>query len=503
MESSGVPKSHASVVAYSGRAESMDTADTHQNVHGGPKGSMPYPPLPHHYHNQHHQRDSYGYPLPPYHSSTRNPIKTCVTTSFEEREDRISERREAVAGYLDYGMRQHPGYPSHQASGREDFQGADPSSHQYYMEREPYHDEREAHYYARELPPIREVGIQERHPHDEQRAPAREIRLAPSPRTDASSYINRSFSNASSIGSSYRSGPLKRSFWHHARHDSEEIHQPLPNEFMPPKRSKVTPPTATKHREYVVTARTPSYAEDPERFAPPSRSPGWFNRAMSWEASRDDYYQREPNNRAQAGSWSSRSPPFNYRDDRNSAQWGDAPSMPSPPGHYTAQMEPGFEISPGQVGRWHPADTRGWGVQSREDIDVNQRDGSGMHRQGTFEPPSPNMEPPLRYISATTPRSRDHHIPMSDMMPMPSPDNRTSSTLLLAVPEDRISLSETLCIVREVRNGGSFRHSQLPTRLLLIFHLRCLHRMSKSSRPRLRTWRPLHLVESILSGWGR
>jgi hypothetical protein len=449
MENSGLSTSHASAVTYSGRAESMDTSESQVNVHGGSKDSAPPPPFHTHYH-----RGSYGYAPPPYASAMRNPIKTSVTMSFEEREDRMTERREAVASYHDYGMRQHHGYspPSH-GSGRDDFQGAESSSHQYYMEREPYHhDEREARVYTRELPPIREVGMEERYPaHEMLRPPAREMRLPPSPRTDSSSYINRTFSNTSSIGSSYRGGPLKRSFWHHARHNSEDIHQSLPNEFMPPKRSKVTPPSGGKHREYVMTARAPSFAEDADRFAPHTRSPGWFNRAMSWEASREDYYQREPGSRVHTGSWSSRSPPFSYRDERNGAHWGDAPSMPSPSGHYLSHMEPGFEISPSQTGRWHPADSRAWGVQSREEVEDTQRDGGGMHRQGTFEPSSPDMEPPLRFISATTPRGMEHRVQMSDMLPMPSPELKSSGSLLLAVPEDRISLSETLCLVREVR----------------------------------------------------
>lgn len=367
----------------------------------------------------------------------------------------MTERRDAAAGYHDYGMRQHQGYAArpHRESGREEFQGAEPPSHQYYMEREAYYDEREAHMYARELPPIREVGLEERHPSEVLGRPrTREIRLPPSPPTEASSYINRSLSNTSSITSTYRGGPLKRSFWHHARHNSDEMHQTLPNEFMPPKRNKVSPRSATRHREYVVTARAPSYAGDPERYAPSLRSPGWFNRTMSWEPSRDDYYQREPNSRIHGGSWSSRSPPqFSYRDERNGPHWGDAPSMPSPSRHYMSQMEPGFDGSPKQMDRWHPTDSRGWGAQSREEVDMPQRDAGGIHRQGTFEPSSPDVEPPVRYVSATTPRERDHPLPMSEMMPMPSPETKSSGGLLLAVPEDRISLSETLCIVREVR----------------------------------------------------
>lgn len=460
MEESRGIQGQSNVLAYNGRAESMDTADTHMNVQrGSSKASgAPLPPA------AHYQQGHYGYAPPAYASGTRNPIKTCVTTSFEEREDRMMDRRDPAASYHAYSgarregsqMYSHP--PPHLGNGREEFHRMEPPSHHYYMEREPYQGGREGFMYSpRELPPIREASLAERQPppHEMMRPPTREIRLPQSPRPESSSYIDRSFSNTSSIGSSYRGGPLKRSFWHHARYNGEDYQQQtLPNEFMPPKRNKVTPSSDTKHREYVMTARTPSYAEDTEREAPPPpRSPGWFNRVMSWEASRDDYYQREQVGRVYTGSWSSRSPPTNFhRDDRNGGHWGDAPSMPSPPDRFISQMESGYEIAPNQMGRWHPSDERTWNIQSREEMGVvMQRDGGVMHRQGTFESSSPNVEPPMRFVSATTPRGMEHGIFMNEMMPMPSPGHKNTGILLLALPEDRISLSETLCLVREVR----------------------------------------------------
>lgn len=462
-----------------GRTGSMDTAETHMTRHGSIKGAIP----------PQYQRVPYGYAPAPYHSSRSNlPIKSVVTTSFEEREDRM-EHRDASFHHYDLGMRHGRSPPQH-GSGREDYmQGMEPPHaprgemyHGYghmeqphHMGREPpHHDVRDTRTYGREhhprdLQPIREGDIEGRHPHHEMIRMTREVRVPPSPRGDPS-YINRTLSSASSVTSSYRSqGPLKRSFWHHAR-PGEEF-QSLPNEFMPPKRSKVTPPSG-RNRDYVVTARRPHPEEvhHPERATNLSRSPGWFNRAMSWEASREDYYQRDPNSKVYTGSWASRSPP-SYRDERGGTHWGDAPTMPSPRGRYMGP-ESGYDMSP--AGRWHPSEGHGWGhgIQHRDEaesgkpmgIEARERESfdGEMRRQGTFESGS-DGEPPLRFIAGPqiTPRDQDHYpsAHMSEMMPNPNADRENNGTLLLALPEDRISLSETLCLVREVRRYSKLKFS--------------------------------------------
>ncbi len=465
MEADGMQK--ASEPSGYGRSGSMDAAETYLHMHGTTKGAI---------HPQ-YGRGSYGYAPPPYPPSRPNlPIKSVVTTSFEEREDRMEHRD---AGYTHYHLdMRHGRSPPHHGGGREEMQGMEPSHasnreiyHGYghmepshHMGREPPHHEiRDSRMYTRELPPIREGDIEGRHPPHEMLRMNREVRIPPSPRVDPS-YINRTLSSTSSVTSSYRSqGPLKRSFWHHAR--SGEEPQSLPNEFMPPKRSKITPPSG-RNRDYVVTARRPHHEEifPPERSSNLSRSPGWFNRAMSWEASREDYYQRDPNSKVYTGSWSSRSPP-SYRDERGGSHWSDAPSMPSPRGRYMGP-ESGYDASP--PGRWHPSEVHGWGhpIQHRDEseskpINVEARDREGfdseMRRQGTFESGS-DGEPPLRYIAGPpiAPRCQEpfQSVHMADMMP--NPETETKGTRLLALPEDRISLSETLCLVREVRRTPNF-----------------------------------------------
>ena len=504
MEADGMQKG-TDPAAY-GRAGPMDNVETHLSMHGSMKGAGP-PQYPRH---------AYGYGPPPY-GSTRHtlPIKSVVTTSFEEREDRM-EHRDPSFSHYDLGGRHRRSPPHYGVGGREDaMHGMEPPhagyremyhgyghmepSHQ--MGREaPHHDVRDAHMYSRDLHPIREGDAEARHPPPDMLRMTREVRVPPSPRNDPS-FINRSLSSASSGTSSFRSqGPLKRSFWHHAR--PGEDFQSLPNEFMPPKRSKMTPPSG-RNRDYVVTARRPPHHEEimaSDRSPSLSRSPGWFNRAMSWEAARDDYYQRDPNSKVYTGSWSSRSPP-SYREERIGGHWGDAPRMPSPRGRYMGH-ESGYEASP--PGRWHPSEGHGWGhgIQNRDEadtkpmsIETRERESfeTEMRRQGTFESGS-DGEPPLRYITGPpiTPRGMEpyQNTHMPEMMPMPNAERQNNGTLLLALPEDRISLSETLCLVREV--------SKLIAKLSISYKCKAyrrlpfalLCRMSKYSQPQWRMSTP-------------
>ena len=475
MEAEGLSKSPGQIGGFS-RAGSMDTTEPTNLMHlpGTLKGSGgPPPPYP---------RGSYGF-APPAYPPNRAPIKSVVTTSFEEREDRM-EIRDAPAGFVhDYGMHHgrspphygsgreepFPAYELHQFGGREPMQPMPSREQPYAMERDFGHEARDPRMYSRELPAIREGDLEARHPPHETMRASRETRVPPSPRGDAS-FIDRTLSSgSSSITSSYRGQvPLKRSFWHHAR--SGEDFQTLPNEFMPPKRSKVTPP-GRRSREYVVTARSHEDMYQPERLSAtgmPSRSAGWFNRAMSWEASRDEYYQRDPASRVYTGSWSSRSPP-SYRDERGGGQWTDAPEMPSPRSRYLPPTEPGFEGPPQGWHRWHHPEEHPWGpmVQHRDEaeskplgMEVRERESfeRDMRRQGTFESGSgSDGEPPLRYIPGPSPAYRGleslqpmsvHHLEHQSVAPT---EKRMDGTMLLALPEDRISLSETLCLVREVR----------------------------------------------------
>lgn len=451
MDVDSMPPANNSMAAF-GRNGSMDTTDSQVNPHSNMKAGAAVPPPM-------YQRGGYAYPPHRYGSSRGSlPIKSVVTTSFEEREDRM-ERRDQSSSFShhhDYGYR-HGHSPPHYGSGRDDRMPAFESPHQ---SREPaQYLERDQPHYGRELPPIREGDVEERHqPHEMTRG---ERRVPPSPRGEQQPYIHRSHSAGGPVPPSYRGqGPLKRSFWHHSRPGEE--YQSLPNEFMPPKRSKVTNSPGGRSREYIVTARghDDHYASD--RQAPPpaaSRSPGWFNRAMSWEASRDDYYNREPGSKVYTGSWSSRSPP--YREGAPTSHWSDAPTMPSPRGRFGP--ESGYED--GQMwGRWHQSDEyNNWSpLQNRDEIDTSKRMAADQHhnrvsferemyRQGTFES-NHEMEPPMRFVPGPPrPMEQIHSMMQARPQALASEVDRIPGSIrLLALPEDRISLSETLCLVREV-----------------------------------------------------
>ena len=224
-------------------------------------------------------------------------------------------------------------------------------------------------HYGRDLPPVPEEDESRMPPHDVARAsvrsPSSVSRIPPSPRDERAPAVQRSHSAGGPLPTpSYRTTagtPLKRSFWHHSRPvgPGDEFESSLPQEFMPPKRSKVTPPGSSSRgpRDYVVTARTGSSENlfdsrganntssssnnstttmmgpglSPSTMQSPTNN-GWYgSRAMSWEA-REDYYRRDPRS---APSWSSRSPPGRDAPSTGSAShWSEAPYMPSPRSRY-------------------------------------------------------------------------------------------------------------------------------------------------------------------------
>jgi hypothetical protein len=205
---------------------------------------------------------------------------------------------------------------------------------------------------------------------------SRSMRVPPSPREQPLP-LNRSHSEGIPLASSsfQSDGPLKRSFWHHAK-SGDEYQNSLPNEFMPPKRSKVA---MDGRRDYVVTASR-TFSEDmhdsmhsPERnvrSAPRPQPPaGWFNRGMFGET-RDDYYHRKSGGgELYSGSWT-RSPPYReggplYREGGTAPHWSDAPFMPSPRvryppgdgGRYDIPSQGHVGIKKNHVGEVHRSET--------------------------------------------------------------------------------------------------------------------------------------------------
>jgi hypothetical protein len=379
----------------------------------------------------------------PYQSSnfaaTRSPrqIQSVVTTSFSMEEDRD------YRGPMDHESRYAPHYSRSPPQGRE------------------------LPHYGRELPPVHEHheldgDRRDSAPHDMPRP--RTSRVPPSPRGapgDHPQHLHRSYS-AGGVPPSYRSpGSMKRSFWHHAK-SNDEFQPSLPSEFMPPKRAKVNP----TRKEFVVTARLhPEEMSPSERHTSgPSRPPAnYFNRATSWEA-REEYYHRAPSGKAYPGSWSRHSPP-SYREGDAGPHWSDAPPMPSPHGHYSPSEGGHYDAPWNQTRGWqqpHP-DDHPWGPppQYRDEVDsrhgwVDSREGyhGEVRRQSTFESGSETgsyLQPDVRGMGAQR-RSYppSHGAPDVREESPPHMDSKSEPTRLLALPEDRISLSETLCVVREV-----------------------------------------------------
>jgi hypothetical protein len=384
----------------------------------------------------------HGYPYQ--FATTRSPprqLQSVVTSSFSMEEDR--EHR----GSMDHESRDAPHYSRSPPQGRE-----------------PPH-------YGRELPPVREYheldgDRRDYAPHDMPRS--RTSRVPPSPRGapgDYPQHLHRSYSTGG-VAPSYRSpGPMKRSFWHHAARPSDEF-QSLPSEFMPPgpKRTKVTP----TRKEFVVTARLhPEEMSPSERHTSgPSRPPAnYFNRATSWEAREEYYHHRVPSGKPYPGSWSSHSPP-SYREGDAGLHWSDAPSMPSAQARYSPSEGGHYDAPWNQSRGWqqpHPDDHH-WAPppQYRDETDSHQGwvDSREEHhgeirRQSTFESISEigsYLQSPGRGMGAQR-RSYppSHGVPDVRGESAPLVDSKSEPTRLLAFPEDRISLSETLCVVREVR----------------------------------------------------
>jgi hypothetical protein len=478
-----------------------------------------------------------GYSYPPHYPASRPPhhIQSVVTTSFsmdEEREDGSSRHAGPPSGanfphpeyrstvdrrHLD--SREGPRHGRSPPHGREEKHPAfEPPHHgrdapHYNREIPPV---REAPHYSRELPPVHEGELDRRPPpHDAMRS-SRPVRVPPSPRGvpgDHPPPIHRSHSAGGPLPASYRGqGPLKRSFWHHAR-SGDDYPGSLPNEFMPPKRSKIS---SSMRRDYVVTARTHPDDIYPSERGPTNRPPpGWFNRAMSWEA-REEYYRREPGSKMYPEPWS-RSP--SYREGGNGPHWSEAPNMPSSRSRYSegGHFEGGHSWN---QSRWHHPEDHPWGgPQHRDEAEskhmgpeAQEREGydGEVRRQTTFESGS-DGEPPMRFIGgpqmsrdmdvsapASTPRGLAAKPPTGVFSGDATSDRKNGPVRLLALPEDRISLSETLCIVREVSSYIDTASSISQSKFLSNPVVCTLNRMLKCLQLRWRMWKHQHLAGSML-----
>lgn len=442
------------------RSEPMEMGDHHLN--NPPMKMKPFlkprgpPPYSRGYSYPHH------YPV----SRPSHGIRSVVTTSFsmdEEREDvssrhfmppphAIGHSHPEFCPPIDTRRMDHRDEPRHgpPLQGREDILEAFAPPHT-----------------DQEFPPMRDTDM-DRYPPQHEMTLSRPTKIPPSPRglhNDHQQLIHRSYSTGiTQLGRYREQGPMKRNFWHHAR-PGDEYTGALPYDFVPPKRSKMS---SSGKRDYVVVAR--SHPDEPispemQKGGPSNTSTsGWFNRTMSWEPREESYY------RAPRGPWA-RSPP--YREAGIGPNWSEAPPMPSPRGKYSSPGGGHYDMSPGHPwsnSRWRHPEEHAWGAPQHRDEseskyfgpESQEREGndSDFQRQNTFESGS-DRDPPVRFISGPPRQTRGMELVGQDRVtkePAGSVDldgklidKKGGQIKLLALPGDRISLSETLCLVREVR----------------------------------------------------
>uniref|UniRef100_A0A7S1UQ83 Uncharacterized protein n=1 Tax=Grammatophora oceanica TaxID=210454 RepID=A0A7S1UQ83_9STRA len=414
---------------------------------------MPLPPQPPpHYQQQLPAGSHYDKPRPP--NTSRPNIKTVVTNSWED------------GGDLRYSSRYARRLPTMQ-SREEDRQP-------------PQQDLRGSQIDDRDMQTHDGFGMTMRgDPHGETRAPPplppKPVPVPLSPDGVARPHPNLGPPDSSNNASVTPDG-MKRSFWHHARQGPPGGGYPGPStmhpDFVPPtsKRPKFTP---TKPKQEVVI--TPRSHGAPEGYG------GRPQQSQSW--AEDDYHQR----RAQQPPWHLRQAPSfgSFRRDQSLSMdelgpqrtWsGEEPFRPANrPSAFRALPNRFPSQYPHQGSFPPPLGSHSWqggsfdwsqqlsfdqGRQYRDDIesrdpmrsrtfsrdaswDVREVDSHRVHfdpRAQMYRSP-PLMHDPyrLKTQSMSSEYSIDDSTKPMDHGPL----------LLLAQPEDRISLSETLCVIRE------------------------------------------------------
>lgn len=287
--------------------------------------------------------------------------------------------------------------------------------------------------------------------------------------SNSSDLINRSFSSGSASFKS-ASEPLKRSYYHHSRPSEVPVAGgQLPPDFMPPKRIKIK---ESSRGEVIVTPRSLQAADI-------ARPGEWINRGQTWESMEEEGYRVARNQSFPPHqAWTKPQPaplsPHVYRSDDQ-----------KPHAHVTPAME--TEHSPRN---WHSRNSTEWPGPGRAHVPQyrywDSPDEHGHHERwsnnepshqnvhtvrpevmGRMLPEMPNRSPePVLYQRGPTYSYRESS--SADRMQMvveaaaaakvehrEQVDKNNDNLVLLSLPQDRVALSETLCVVREV---GSLRN---------------------------------------------
>lgn len=239
-----------------------------------------------------------------------------------------------------------------------------------------------------------------------------------------------------------QSPSMKRNYYHHSQ--PSELSRDLPSEFMPPKRFK---PNPSHEKERIVSPSTPRHAGRGDWY-PPSRT----------------------------GTWDSDESSYKYI--------GRAHSFPVPPSWnpYNQSTSPSASMirlpavsdNDNPPRRWQQASQQQWsGVQSLQTAWASPKASSSEHPWNSparsFHFSDTSATSGKMSYEAERPRLIDHHsgpgkTEASSAARNDSPGSSGSTEdnacklempsgetiILLAAPQDRTALSETLCVVREV-----------------------------------------------------
>ena len=282
--------------------------------------------------------------------------------------------------------------------------------------------------------------------------------------------ISRSFSAATA--ESYNSLPLKRNYFHHVQ--SSPSYGGVPPDFIPPKKSKGDP--SLRKNEVVLAARP---EHDPE-------TRHWYNRSMQWEP----HYRDIPRHLDQSHMRSQSFPSPRWADQKHPMSPIDVHHMHAhygPPAH-VMQMSPqgqGYRHSHEGWRRtnWYAHsqlppnsywDSRGQNrddVESRHPVATMHRDmresfdeeaSRGSHgmaysdRNSIFRNTSAPIasvrsDDKMKLVVEAASFTEGHNDFGSKTKSVSFSQNGSMEKgMLLAMPDDKVSLSETLCLVREV-----------------------------------------------------
>lgn len=287
--------------------------------------------------------------------------------------------------------------------------------------------------------------------------------------------ISRSYSTTTI--DSYNSLPMKRNFFHHVQ--SNQPYGGLPPDFVPPKRTKSV---SSSRKEEVILAARPEFTSDAHQ---------WYSHPSHWQLPTRGIqsYHEEAHMRSQSFP----SPPPHWASQKHHSGTNPAHHHQRVHEHYRGQQIPAMaERFNGRAqeswrrSEWYPTplaqssqyyDPQGRRSQQRDDMEsrhpmVMQRemresfdeDGSrdsansagfsnrnAIFRPNTSLPVTNRSNDKMKLVveAASFTEGRENFARKSKAVNYPQSGSQGHG-MLLAMPEDKASLSETLCVVREV-----------------------------------------------------